>query len=285
MTHEKISLKTLVARFWKKTILTWLLVILEGFALLLMPLAVGWAVDSLLKGKTDGIIQLGGLCMILLVIGTGRRFYDTRVYSGIYRKISHEMVTREQNRKTSLSKISARTNLFTEFIEFLENALPDILNQFLGLIGTLGIIIFIDIRIFWVCLGGVVLTVAVYILSQNIMFQLNKGQNDEFEKQIEVLSSSEPENISTHFRNLMGWNIKLSDLETINFSLTWIFLVGVLLGSILIVATSATASFGQVVTIIMYVFGFMENVMAFPLYYQQIIRLQEIATRLAGHPD
>lgn len=157
---------------------------------------------------------------------------------------------------------------------------PGIFNQFVGLVGTLCIIAFIDVQVFWACLVGAAVTGVIYVLSQKRMFNLNRGQNNEFERQVDILSSHNAEDVKTHFRNLTIWNIKLSDLETINFSLTWVVLAGVLLCSIVLVASSAALSFGRVVSIIMYVFGFMESVMAFPLYYQQIIRLQEIAGRL-----
>jgi len=281
MTSQNISLKTLLRRFWKKALVTWLLVVLEGVCLLLMPLVIGWAVDDLMKKDALGIIQLGLLCLVLLIIGAGRRFYDTRVYSGIFREVSSELVTREKRRETSVSKISARTNLFTEFIEFLENSIPDIFNQFIGLVGTLCIIVFINIQVFGACLAGAAVIGMIYILSQKKMLNLNKGQNNEFERQVDIIAFHSSENVKTHFRNLMAWNIKLSDLETINFSLTWVVLAGVLVFSIVVVASSATSSFGQVVSIVMYVFGFIESVMTFPLYYQQMIRLREIASRLS----
>jgi len=281
MTSQNISLKTLLRRFWKKALVTWLLVVLEGVCLLLMPLVIGWAVDDLMKKDALGIIQLGLLCLVLLIIGAGRRFYDTRVYSGIFREVSSELVTREKRRETSVSKISARANLFTEFIEFLENSIPDIFNQFIGLVGTLCIIVFINIQVFWACLAGAAVIGMVYILSRKKMLNLNKGQNNEFERQVDIIAFHSSENVKTHFRNLMAWNIKLSDLETINFSLTWVVLAGVLVFSIVVVASSATSSFGQVVSIVMYVFGFIESVMTFPLYYQQMIRLREIASRLS----
>ena len=112
------------------------------------------------------------------------------------------------------------------------------------------------------------------------MLRLNQGQNDEFEGQVDVLASNSRKQAKAHFKNLTIWNIRLSDLETINFSLSWAILSAVLLVSVILVATSASASFGQVISIVMYVFGFMESVMTFPLYYQQVIRLQEIASRL-----
>ena len=280
MRTGNISLKALLKRFWKKVLPTWLLVTLEGISLLLMPLVIGWAVDGLIKRQTTGIVQLGALCLALLVIGAGRRFYDTRAYSGIYRIVSQEIVSQEGRRKTGVSKVSARTHLFTEFIEFLENSLPDVFNQLIGLAGTLTIIAFIDIRVFWACLTGAILTALVYILSQKRLLRLNKSQNDEFEQQVDVIASTSYARIKAHFKKLMVWNIRLSDLETINFSLTWFILAAVLLVSIAVVAASESASFGHVVSTVMYVLGFMESVMTFPLYYQQVIRLQEIAGRL-----
>jgi len=162
MKSQSISLKNLLRRFWKKSLVTWILVVLEGVCLLLMPLVIGWAVDDLMKGGMHGTFQLGGLCLGLLIIGAGRRFYDTRVYSGIFRKVSSELVRREKRRETSVSKISARTNLFTEFVEFLENSIPDIVNHFIGLVGTLGIIVFINVRVFWACLVGAAVTSIIY---------------------------------------------------------------------------------------------------------------------------
>lgn len=280
MNYQHISLKILLKRFWKKASLTWLLVILEGSSLLVMPLVIGWAVDGLIKNEMIGMVELSILCIILLIVGAGRRFYDTRVYSGIFQKVSNEMVSREINKDTSVSKISARTNLFTEFIEFLENSIPDIFNHFIGLVGTLLIIFFIEIKVFWVCIIGILLTAFIFVLSQKKMLRLNKGQNDELEKQVQVLSSQNHQNVNLHFKKVMKWNIRLSDLETINFLFTWIALAGALITSVFIVASSGTSSFGHVITIVMYVFGFIESVMAFPLYYQQLIRLHDIAGRL-----
>ena len=281
MNKTNITLAALVKRFWKKAVFTWLLVVLEGLFLLVIPLVIGWAVDDLIKGDVEGLVQLGTVCLLLFFVGAARRFYDTRVYSGIYRKVGNELILREHGRKIPLSKISARANLFLEFIEFLENSLPDIFNQFVGMAGTLCIIAFINMQVFFSCLIGLLFTGFIFSLSQKKMFFLNKGQNDELEKQVDIIAGNRPENIKKHFKNLMGWNIRLSDLETINFSFTWAVLAGVLLYSVVTVASSDMSSFGQVVSVVMYVFGFIDSVMTFPLYYQQVIRLNDIAARLS----
>ncbi|MCG8615396.1 MAG: ABC transporter six-transmembrane domain-containing protein [Desulfobacterales bacterium] len=274
-----ISLPILIRRFWKRTAPTWILVIFEGIILIALPLVIGRAVDDLMAGSYRGLIELGGLCLSLLVVGAGRRFYDTRIYAGIYRKVGREMVGREIDRDTTVSKVSARLTLFGEFVDFLEDALPDLFNHMIGLCGTLGIILVLDIRIFCLCLTGIGLTVLIYWCSRSRMLGLNKGQNNCYEHQVDVLSSRDRGKLATHLKKLMTWNIRLSDLETVNFSATWIVLSVVLLTAILLLAAPGTTT-GQMLTMIMYVFGFIESVLTFPLYYQQMVRLREIAGRL-----
>ena len=96
------------------------------------------------------------------MIGSGRRFFDTRAYARIYRTVCAEMVVREVRRKSSLSQISARTGLFSELIDFLEESIPGILQQLINLVGTLAIVALINVKVFFACLVGMALTAAVY---------------------------------------------------------------------------------------------------------------------------
>ena len=81
---------------------------------------------------------------------------------------------------------------------------------------------------------------------------------------------------------MMKWNIKLSDLETVNFSLAWVILGALLISSIVLIVENTSISYGQKITSIMYVYHYIELVMSFPLIYQQYVRLQEISGRLSG---
>jgi len=281
MAPYGISLQSLIRRFWKKTLLTWVLVVLEGAALVAMPMAIGWAVDDLMNESLAGIFKLAGLCLFMLFAGAGRRFYDTRAYARIYSQVANELVEHEQNQDVSLSRISARSNLFTEFIQFLEESIPGVITEIIGLFGTLVIIVFIDIKVFLACLISAALTVVIYGVSEKKIFSLNKGGNDELERQVDVFASKDAKRTQSHFTKLMDWQIRLSDLETLNFSLIWVILGAVLVFSVVTVTSSGSATFGQIVSTVMYVFGFAEGVLAFPLYYQQVIRLREIGLRLA----
>jgi len=276
-----ISVKSLIRRFWMKMSLTWFLVILEGMSLVAMPMVIGWAVDDLLNKSLTGVYQLAGLCLILLLVGSIRRFYDTRAYTKIYTSVSNGLVREEHKHATNLSKISARVNLFSEFIKFLENSIPGILQQLINLVGTMVIIFFIDVRVFFACIISALISMLIYIISGKKIFSLNKGGNDELEKQVDVIASKNKNSINEHFKKMMSWQIKLSDLETVNFALIWIFLSAAMLFTVITVSSSSSSTFGQIVSAVMYVFGFIESTMVFPLYYQQLVRLKEISGRLA----
>lgn len=275
-----ISLGSLLRRFWRRVLPTWTLVLIEGLAIVAMPLVIGWAVDDLLDRNVAGLAKLAALCLLLLFVGAGRRFYDTRAYAEIFRRVADELVHRERGRETTLSKLSARSQLFGEFTAFLEEAVPDLVLQLINLVGTLIIIGIISPRVLVACGAAIVVTALVYGLSQSRLLNFNRGANDELERQVDVLANADREKIGCHFKALMSWRIKLSDLETMNFSLIWLALTAVLLYTVWAVTASGELSLGEIISAVMYVFGFAESVMAFPLYYQHVVRLQEISLRL-----
>ncbi|MEM7535322.1 MAG: ABC transporter six-transmembrane domain-containing protein [Chloroflexota bacterium] len=274
------SLGILLRRFRGKIALTLLLVILEAATTLLFPLFMGFAINDLLNATYDGLFALGALGVASLIIGALRRVYDTRAYASIYTTVVSELVEKEQQKDSSVSKISARANLFTELVEFLENSFPQIVNSLIGLVGTLLIIASLNIPIFVACLITSIFVLIVYGLSGRRNFKLNKGYNDELERQVDVLGSSDQVQIATHFKQVMRWNIKLSDFETFNFSLVWVAMITLLLYAIYAAVNSGLNAYGTIFALVVYVFEYIESVVTLPLYFQQLIRLNEISTRL-----
>lgn len=277
-----LSLTRLIQRFWKKAIFTWILVLGDGLLHLLFPLIIGRAIDGLLQDDHSGLIELGVLCGLVLFTGAGQRYYDTRVYAGIYRTVSAELVERENRKGSDVSKISARASLFEEFIQFLEDSLPRIIHQLINFTGTLILIAWIDPRIFALCAVGAIVTILVFALSEKKITQFHKGLNDEKEKQVTVISRNHPVRVDRHFRNMMHWNVRLSDLETWNYSLIWLALTAVLLASIAMIVGAGDGEYGQMIAAVMYVFGFIDSVLIFPLFYQQLLRLGDIGRRLSA---
>lgn len=256
--------------------------LVEAVLTLLLPLATGYTVDSLLSGSRSGVLWLAALCGGLTIVGAGRRFLDTRAYSAIYRDLARSLVDARTRESATTGTVVAGVHLLYEMVEFLENHLPVLLASAVAFLGVATIIAFIDAKVMVLCLSAAAMVGSVYGLSGRRIFRCNERQNDEFERQVEVISEGSMRRIDGHFRRLMEWNIRLSDLETLNFSAGWMVMVALLVSSIVLVTQNVEISYGQKLTAIMYVFQYSEVVMGFPLFYQQVVRLREIGRRLSG---
>ncbi|RMH48614.1 MAG: hypothetical protein D6694_00310, partial [Gammaproteobacteria bacterium] len=140
MKGSYISIRTILTRFKKKIALTLLLVLVEIIIQLLFPLFIGVAINDLLVQRYQGVLWLGGMGLLALLIGSGRRFYDTRTYAEIYMITAEEVVAKEKTNGGDISTLAARVSLLREFIEFLENSMPAVLTSLIGVVGTLVII-------------------------------------------------------------------------------------------------------------------------------------------------
>lgn len=278
---KKISLKNLVVRFKWKVSLTFVLVIIEAILDVFYPLFIGLAIDGLFKDDYTNLIYLGILGVVSLSIGGIRRFYDTRVYAGIYATIAPEMVAKETDKGSSVSTISARSTLLNEFVEFLENSMPEILRGVISLVGVLIAIAVLNLQVFFACLGIMVLIVVQYTITGKWNYRFNANYNNQLEQQVTTLESNDPIQVKQHFHNLMRWNIRLSDLETLNYTIVWVGITALLVYTPLALITDEAVTYGLVSSVLMYVYNYISSTVIFPYYIQQVIRLKEITRRLA----
>ncbi len=254
-----------------------LLVLLDAGLIVLFPLFIGYAIDDAMLKQFEGPILLGVLGFATLLVGAFRRFYDSRFYARVFEKLGTQIGSKE-NEPTSTR--TAHLGFLSEVVEFLENSLPEIANNLVGLLGTLAIIAAIDFRVFIGCVIIMLVIIIVYWVTEKRTTRFNASYNDELEQQVNVVTKDSPILLRRHLKQLMKWNIKLSDLETINFSIVWLFMMAFLVLAIVMVASDAGLSFGSIFSLILYLFQFIESTTVMPVFYQQWLRLKEITGRL-----
>ena len=138
----------------------------------------------------------------------------------------------------------------------------------------------LNLAVFVACMAAAIATVTLYALTGRLTTRYNEGLNDEHERQVDAVHSSDPRRLGEHLRAMMRWNIRLSDLEATNYGINWVFMITLLVFAVS-AAVRETPEYGAVFALVMYVFQFMESVMLLPLFYQQWLRLREISGRLA----
>lgn len=257
------------------------LVLLEAGASLLIPLAIGFAIDGLIAGSYTGVWQLAGVGIALTVSGSLRRLYDTRVYSGIYVDLSSEVAHGEhEGEPPTTSALSARITMLKELVEFFENSFPELIVSLVNLVGTVVILWALDFEIFLGCLAILVLILLVFYFTSKYTTTLNQNYNNTMEQQVSALENRHSQPIRPFMAKMMRWNIKLSDLETAIFGIIWLGMSALIVFSVVEAVGDGSLKSGAVLSMVMYVFQFAEGSGTLPLYYQQYLRLEEISSRL-----
>lgn len=271
-------LKALTQRFGWQLVFTLSLLLGEALLGILFPLFIGKAIAGVLHKELTGMCLLGVLGLLLVIIGGLRRLYDSRFYAHVYTQLSSETINRMPEDEHSAK--TARLSMLSEMVKFAEFQFPDIIQHSIGLIGVMTIIAFLNVNIFLGTLITGVLVIGLYLLSGKRTYLFNQSYNNELEKQVNIITRNHQSALKLHLLKLMRWNIKLSDIETINYSLSWLFMLALLLAAIVLSAWHGDIEYGALFALIMYVYQYIESMVSLPLYYQQWLRLTEITQRI-----
>lgn len=277
-----LTLRAIVRRYPGMMSVTWVLLLGEALLELALPLAIGMAVDGFAGSGISGLWVLASVCLAILLVGAGRRFYDSRAYARLYCDLAGSMAERERENPIGISRLSGRLRLLHEVTEFFETDLPELLNAAIGFAGILLILGLGDIRLLGIVGLSCACVIVIYALSGGRIYRLNRAQNSELERQVAVLEKRRAASFTLHIQRLMRWNIRLSDLEVVNFSGVWLALAAALIGSIVIVTTDNGMSAGQRLATIMYVLQLVELILVFPALVEKFIRLKEITRRISS---
>lgn len=273
-----MNLKSTIKKYKLSYGFTLFLILLETVIAVLFPLFIGNAVEDAINHSYKGAIYLGVLGVLALCIGTGRRIFDSRFYARVYQDLGESVLTKQI--KLSSSVKTARLGMIEEWVEFMENSMPEIITSVVGIIGVVIVIATLNTTAFIGCLVSTVLIACIYWLNSKKTIALNKGYNNELEYQVEVIETNVPFLLKLHLKKMMKWNIKLSDLEALNFSLSWLVLIVFLVLSIILSVQDGVVQYGALFALVMYVFQYIESVSELPLYYQNWLRLKEIQIRI-----
>lgn len=275
-----ITLWRIISAFKYRVMFTLLVVVAEAALMISLPAAIGYAVDQLMTQELDGLYILGGIGLLSLILGSLRRFYDTRIYSSMYAEYAPKLAAEDAKKGIKASQANARVNLLKEFFDFLEESLPGAVNILIGVVGVGIMIAQFNMQVFWGSCALLVLIILVFVFSGNWNYQFNAGLNSQLEKQVNIMEDARPRALFVHFNRMRQWQVKLSDLETANYFFIWLGIIALILFTPYAAVANGEATTGGLLSLMVYVFDYVDNVVMLPLLFQQLIRLQEIADRL-----
>ncbi len=277
---SNFSIKSIFLQFKWKISFTFLLLLLENASKVLQPFVLGLAINDLIAGENRGLWMFCALYLISFIIGTVRRYYDTRAYTSIYTEVASNIAQIQNDKNVPISNIAARSALVKELVDFFEHDITQGFTSLIGVIGALVMLAIFDVWIFMGCLLTIILIIIIYSLSNHKIYDFNLKLNDELEHRIDVLESRQSSSIFNHFKNISKWMVKLSDIETVNFGIIEILLFTLAIFTLYLSASAVDATAGGIFSALTYVLEFSEGVFMLPILFQQVIRLKEISSRL-----
>jgi len=208
-----------------------------------------------------------------------RRLHDVRLYARVYERASDTAIQLE----TGLSAKTARLNLLREVVDFLEWSLPELLISLVIFVGTLGFLFGLSRRVFAAALVMAALVVGTYALTTRRTVRFNRGFNDEYERQVDVLQGNDSVATRRHIGLLNGWLIKQSDLDTMNVAISLILATALLTFAIVSTTRSgAGVDSGNVFSIVLYVLELSAIAAYVPVSWQGYLRLRDILHRVGN---
>lgn len=279
-------IRKLMQKHRYQLLLTYFLFSLEMTGSLLRPFFLGMAVNDLVKGSYRGLIILSAVHLCWLLVGTVRHMYDTRTYSAIYTSLVTQFLSRRYG-KTEVSKLSAHSTLAREFVDFLEFDLAYLAEAFYSIVGSLLLLYFYDAAVVGVCFAMLAPVLAISYFYGKRMRRLTKMKNDELEKQVNIISEGNRDQIRQHYAKLRSWQIKISDREAFNFGFIEL-LVMILIGASLLISArlfGTTMLAGNIIGMSTYILKFVSGIDTIPYTVQRLTTLTDITRRIELNDD
>ncbi len=282
LADARLTMGTLLAKFTGPIAITWFLTLCETTLMALVALFIGFAIDGLLAGETAALLNLAGLLAAILIVAVGRRVYDTRAYGTIRVELGRELAARADNGSGdgSVSTTNARLGMTRELVDFLEEAVPELLSALVTLAVALLILYTFHPVLFVSAAGAGLVMLLVYAAFHRRFFRLNADLNHRAEKQVAILGKNAPGKLLAHLTRVRQIEVRISDTEALVYGLIFAVLFAFVVFNLWFAAANIEITVGRIFSIMSYSWGFVDSAIILPATLQGWSRLSEIVQRI-----
>lgn len=260
--------------------LTYGLSLSEQLLALLMPLAIGEAINGLLGHDYWPLGLFIGLWLVLAVMTAGRKMYDTRVFMGIYVAVVTQVIKQQRAVGTPTSKLVARSMLIREVVDFLERDIPDIFAMVITFIGSLVMLLLFDWHI---ASAALLLLIPVLLLNGWLwkpINRLNRSINNNLERQARIINQGSLLRLGQHFNFMRFLRVNTSDIEARTWMLIELFVVAATIYVFVYTAQTPGIEAGTIFSIVTYFWNFQGSLDRLPILMQSVSRVKDILRRI-----
>jgi ABC-type multidrug transport system fused ATPase/permease subunit len=278
----------IIRRHRRSFILAISLVVIEKLAWIVEPTLFGRLLDALIEAigsghKTKYSLPLAlwiGAFLINSGVGAVRRSADERIYLNMFTGIAVEVAESSRGKGLDAARSAARVELSREYVTFLKRRVPDFVEQFFDLGGTMIALAFFDLRISLTCLiVAVPLLIMNRVYNKNVL-HLQKELHDKRENVFEIFAKRDIKEIRAYYESMAAPQKKIANWGAVNFGVLRLCLMGIFLLVLYIAVDLDNLSTGQTYSVVAYLWTFVTSTEYLPDLMESTSSLKEIQERV-----
>ena len=274
------KLKVMFKENWKSIMFSYSLFAINSILMVMYPKVLGNAIDHLMAKDYSYIWYLVSTFVAIMFFGYISRIYDTKVFSGIYRRFASIETHKQIEGDVETTKINGRLTLMHYIVQFFERDMLVVLQTIIGLIGAIYFLSLVS----WTIVGFLIFT-SILILGATFYYSpkianITSQYNDLSEEQTDVISTRNISSINNLLKRGQHLSLKLSNIDA-KFS---IWIQGIVYGSVTALLTYYVmynnVSVGSVFSTYRYMFDFCNALLGVPTIITSYINIKDVIQRL-----
>jgi ABC-type bacteriocin/lantibiotic exporter with double-glycine peptidase domain len=244
------------------------------------PKVLGDSIDHLIAKDYSYIWYLVSTFVAIMFFGYISRIYDTRIFSGIYRRFASIETRKQLENDVETTKINGRLTLMHYIVNFFERDMLTVLNTVIGLVGAIYFLSLVSLPIVGFLLITSVLILGVTFYYSPKIANITSQYNDLSEEQTDVISTRKISSINNLLKRGQRLSIKLSNIDA-KFS---IWIQAIVYGSVTALLTYYVmynkVTVGSVFSTYRYMFDFCNALLGMPTIITSYINIKDVVKRL-----
>lgn len=274
------KLKVMFSENWKSIMFSYSLFMVNSILMVMYPKILGNSIDHLIAKDYSYIWYLVSTFVAIMFFGYVSRIYDTKVFSGIYRRFASIETHKQIEGDVETTKINGRLTLMHYIVQFFERDMLVVVQTIIGLVGAIYFLSLVS----WTIVGFLIIT-SVLILGATFYYSpkianITSQYNDLSEEQTDVISTRNISSINNLLKRGQHLSLKLSGIDA-KFS---IWIQGIVYGSVTGLLTYYVmfnnVSVGSVFSTYRYMFDFCNALLGVPTIITSYINIKDVIKRL-----
>ena len=203
------------------------------------------------------------------------------LFMGLYAQIASFLVGEHQGQGYGTSVVSARVEMVRDVVNFFEKEVPTMFHNVIAVIGSLVMLFIYDVDAGFIALCVLLPMALVNAWYWRRAVRLNKGVNNQIEREVDDIASGSAFRVQRHFWLLRRWRVMLSDTEAWTWGVTELATIVALVVILIEFTQSPSFTAGAIYAVLAYVYSYLEGLNQVPTLVNNIARLQDVRARLA----